>query len=90
MRIIRWTTEAVDQLESAVKHIQQDNPEAARRVARAVLHSIEQLTTFPGVGRPSEVKGTRELVVPPYVIVYRFTKEVVEILYVWHGAQDWR
>jgi toxin ParE1/3/4 len=90
MRLIRWTTEASDQLEAAVKHIQQDNPAAARSVAQAVIDHIEQLATFPGLGRPGEVQGTRELVIPPYVVVYRSAEETVEILYLWHGAQDWR
>jgi plasmid stabilization system protein ParE len=36
------------------------------------------------------LKGTRELVSPPYVVVYRSTEEIVEILQIWHGAQDWR
>ena len=90
MRLIRWTTEASDQLEAAVKHIQQDNPAAARSVAQAVIDHIEQLATLPGLGRPGEVQGTRELVIPPYVVVYRSAEETVEILYLWHGAQDWR
>jgi toxin ParE1/3/4 len=90
MRVIRWTTEASDQFEAAVKRIQQDNPTAARNVAQAVIDRIEQLATLPGLGRPGEVKGTRELVNPPYVVVYRSTEEIVEILYIWHGAQDWR
>ena len=90
MRQIRWSTEAADQLETTVKHIQQDNPAAARNVAQAVIDSIEQLASFPGLGRPGEVKGTRELVSPPYVVVYRSTEEIVEILRIWHGAQDWR
>lgn len=90
MRRIRWTPEAADQLEAAVKHIQEDNPAAARNVAQAVINSIEQLATFPGLGRPGEVKGTRELVSPPYVVVYRSTEKIVEILHIWHGAQDWR
>lgn len=90
MRLIRWTTEAADQLEAAVNYIQQDNPEAARRLARTVIGRIEQLATFPGTGRPGEVKGTRELVVSAYVVVYRFTPEVVQILHIWHGTQDWR
>ena len=90
MRQIRWTTEASDQLEAAVKHIQEDNPTAARNVAQAVIDRIERLAAFPGLGRPGEVKGTRELVSPPYVVVYRSTEEIVEILHIWHGAQDWR
>ena len=90
MRAIRWTTQASDQLEAAIKHIQQDSPAAARNVAQRIIERIEQLTTFPSLGRPGEVKGTRELVSPPYVVVYRFTDEIIEILYIWHGAQDWR
>ena len=90
MRLIRWTTEAADEFEAAVKHIQQDNPTAGRNVAQAVIDRVEQLATFPGLGRPGEVKGTRELVSPPYVVVYRSTEGIVEILHIWHGAQDWR
>lgn len=89
MRLIRWTSQASDQFEAAIKHIQQDNPTAARNVAQALIDRIEQLATLPGLGRPGEVKGTRELVSPPYVVVYRSTEEIVEILYLWHGAQDW-
>jgi toxin ParE1/3/4 len=90
VRLIRWTTEAADQFEAAIKHIQHDNPAAARNVAQMVTDRIEQLATFPGLGRPGEVKGTRELVISPYVVVYRSTDEIVEILHLWHGAQDWR
>ena len=90
MRQIRWTTEASGQLEAAVKRILQDNPTAARNVAQAVIDRIEQLGSFPGLGRPGGVKGTRELVRPPYVVVYRSNEEIVEILHIWHGAQDWR
>jgi plasmid stabilization system protein ParE len=90
VRVIRWTTEAADQFEAAIKHIEQDNPTTARNVAQAVTDRIGQLANFPGLGRPGEVKGTRELVCSPYVVVYSSTDEIVEILYIWHGSQDWR
>jgi toxin ParE1/3/4 len=90
VRQIRWTTEASDQFVAAIKHFQEDNPAAARNLAQTVLDRIDQLATFPGLGRPGEVKGTRELVSTPYVIVYRYTDEIIEILHIWHGAQDWR
>jgi toxin ParE1/3/4 len=90
VRQIRWTTEAADQLVATIQHIQQNNPIAAQNVAQAVIDRIEQLAAFPSLGRPGEVMGTRELVSPPYVVVYRSTEEVVEILHIWHGAQDWR
>ncbi len=88
--MIRWTTEASDQLEAAVKRILQEDPTAARNVAQAIADRIGQLANFPSLGRPGEVKGTRELVNSPYIIVYRSTEEIVEILHIWHGAQDWR
>jgi plasmid stabilization system protein ParE len=56
----------------------------------AELGRIAGLETFPGLGRAGEGKGTRELVSLPYVIVYRLKEDVAEILYIWHGAQDWR
>jgi toxin ParE1/3/4 len=87
---IRWTTEAADQLEAIVNQIREDNPEAARAVAQAILDRVAGLKRFAGLGRPGERKGTRELVSPPYVVVYRLKEDVVEILYIWHGAQDWR
>jgi toxin ParE1/3/4 len=86
VRLIRWTTEASDQLEASVRHIQQDNPTAGRSVAQAVIDRIEQLATFPSLGRPGELAGTRELVSPPYVVVYRCREEIIEIPDIWHGV----
>ena len=77
---IRWTTEASDQLIGIVQHIQQENPTAALNVAQAVIGDIDRLETFPHLGRPGVLKGTRELVSAPYVVVYRVTSEAVEIL----------
>jgi len=51
---------------------------------------IERLVACPSLGRSGEVAGTRELVVAPYVVVYRVRDEVIEIVQIWHGAQDWR
>ncbi len=90
MSRIRWTTDAAHQLTAIVKHVREDNPETARRVAQSILRSIEKLEAFPSMGRPGEKEGTRELVSAPYVVVYRLKEDVVQILYIWHGAQDWR
>ncbi len=91
MTHIRWTTDAVNQLEGIVKYIQKDNPRAARKVAQTILRNIAKLKQFPRLGRPGEeLEDTRELACPPYVVVYRLKDDVAEILYIWHGAQDWR
>jgi toxin ParE1/3/4 len=67
---IRWTSQAADQLEAIVNHICKDNPSAARTLAQTILGRIAILQKFPGLGRPGERSGTRELVSPPYVIAY--------------------
>jgi len=75
VRLVRWTAEAAGQFEAAVKFIQQDNQTAGRTLAQTILSRIDGLANTPGVGRPGEFNGTREL---------------VEVLFIWHGAQDWR
>lgn len=90
MTRIRWTSQAANQLTAIVDHIRQDNPVIARSVATMILDRIAALGPFPHIGRQGERTGTRELVSPPYVIVYRVLGTTVEILSIWHGAQDWR
>ena len=44
----------------------------------------------PTLYKPGRVKGTREVVVRPnYVMVYRVSGNVVEVLRVLHAAQQW-
>ena len=90
MKKIRWTVEASDQFVSLIEHIQEHNPDAAMSVAQEILGRVERLTDFPNLGRRGEVQGTRELSIPPYVVVYRVAEDIVEVLHLWHGAQDWR
>ena len=70
-------------------HIGKDNPAAANRVAVQILAACDRLEYLPERGRPGLVSGTRELVALwPYVIVYRITAGIVEVLNIWHGAQS--
>jgi addiction module RelE/StbE family toxin len=89
---IRWTPEATADLEQIGDHIARDNPEAALRTVRSVFDRINDLSTFPHRGRPGSEKGTRELVLAPlpYICAYRVVENIVQILHVWYGAQDWR
>ena len=44
----------------------------------------------PKLYKAGRLKGTREIVVRPnYVMVYRVTGDVVEVLRVLHAAQQW-
>jgi toxin ParE1/3/4 len=88
---IRWTPEAVANLEGICLYIAEDNPEAALKIANSIYERIEELAVFPNRGRKGREEGTRELVLAPlpYITTYRVKESTVEILHIFHGAQDW-
>lgn len=84
---IGWTAKAIKDLAQIEKYIARDKPEAARSVAEHILASVEHLADFPALGRPGRRQGTRNLIVPPYVISYRARIARIEILTIWHGRR---
>lgn len=86
---VAFTLAARTDLARVRAYIHQDNPIAASRMAVELIAACDKLELFPERGRPGIVPGTRELTtVWPYVVVYRIQGEIVEILHIWHGAQD--
>ncbi len=84
-----FTDEALADLRHIRRYIADHNPEAASRIAVQLVAVCDRLEFFPNRGRLGLVAGTRELVaIRPYVIVYRVGADTVEILRVWHGAQN--
>ena len=88
---VRWTTPAADDLCNIVRHIQRDNPDAAADVAESLYDGCGNLRKFPHLGRKGRIQDTRELVFSglPYIVVYRIQDQIVEIMRIYHGAQDW-
>ncbi len=88
---LRWTTPATQDLYNIVLHIQQDNPNAAAKVAQTLYDGRDKLGDFPRSGRKGRIEGTRELIFAglPYIVVYRIQDQDLEILRIYHGAQDW-
>jgi toxin ParE1/3/4 len=86
---VRWTAPAAEDLENIALYIHRENPRAAQRVTRALFDAAMSLDVFPNRGRPGRIAGTRELSPAPYIIVYRVKSEAVEILRIYHSAQNW-
>jgi addiction module RelE/StbE family toxin len=88
---IRWSPAAAEDFSHLIEYIRRDNPQAAQRVAKAIYESANSLRDFPYKGRAGRVEGTRELLLPslPFLLVYRITKDAVEIANVIHGAQKY-
>ena len=70
-------------------HIGQDSSIAANRVAVQLVAACDRLEYLPERGRPGLLPGTREMVALwPYIIVYCIDQVEVQILRIWHGAQN--
>lgn len=57
---------------------------------RKLYEAIRSLKESPYRGRLGRDAGTREILFPPlpYVAVYRVKEEIIEIVRIYHGAQD--
>jgi toxin ParE1/3/4 len=89
---IRWTEPAAQDLTCICDYIEKNNdPAIARRVALTIYKGLSALTRFPRKGRPGRKPDTREIAFPhlPYFAVYRIQEDVIEILRILHGAQNW-
>lgn len=87
MRTIRWSFSASQQLIGIYDFIAHDRPEAAAEFTKSILDTVERLAEYPLLGRPGREAGTRELVVSPFVIVYRSDEQVVDVQAIYHGRQ---
>ena len=71
-------------------YIAQDNPVAAIDLDLEFEAKAENARLRPKLYKAGRVKGTREIVVRPnYVMIYKVTGDVVEVLRVLHAAQQW-
>jgi toxin ParE1/3/4 len=89
---VLWTRVAQRHLSEAREYIEVDDPEAAARQIEKIELSVNQLRSFPMMGRSGMRAGTREFAVPgtPYILVYRVEEETVQVLAVLHGARNWK
>jgi toxin ParE1/3/4 len=63
----------------------------AAAVVRKIYSAPDILKRFPNRGRPGRKSGTRELVLSPlpYIIIYEVAQQVVRLLRIIHGSQNW-
>jgi toxin ParE1/3/4 len=86
---VRWTPQAADDLEAIYEFIARDSPHYAQITVEGIIAAIDRLEQFPLLGRhvpETSQSDVRELLKPPYRIVYR-TGEIVKILTVFRGSR---
>src|SRR4051812_17999264 len=89
---IVWLPKAVQNLEAIHRYVAAESgPQRANRLIQRIVASAESLERFPYLGRQSEsAPDIRELQVArlPYLLPYRIVGDRIEILRVFHEAQD--
>ena len=87
---VRFTAAVRDDIASLHAYIARENSRAAAQVVSAIERATVRLADFSASGRRGAVEGTRELVVPrlPFIAVYRVTETHIEVVAVFHAAQD--
>lgn len=89
MTRVRWTPQAAEDLQAIYDFIARDSPHYAQLTAEKILATIDLLEQFPLMGRQvpeSSREDLRELIKPPYRIVYR-TGEVLKILTIFRASR---
>lgn len=89
--MIDWLTEAQVELKHHVAYIHQHNPRAANRIHAEIIRRVASLEHFPRSGRIGRQPASRELVVAgtPYVVIYAVSGDLIQIMHIVHGAQQW-
>ena len=89
MTKVRWTPQEADDLAAIYEFIARDSPHYAQITVEGIIAAIDRLEQFPLLGRhvpETSQADVRELIKPPYRIVYR-TGEIVKILTVFRGSR---
>ncbi len=82
-----WSHRALADLAAIQMHIHQFRPLAAQHMASRLKLAGQSLSEHPQRGRL--VGALRELAtVPPYLVRYRISGEIVQIVRIKHGAQE--
>ncbi|MFZ0310299.1 MAG: type II toxin-antitoxin system RelE/ParE family toxin [Candidatus Sulfotelmatobacter sp.] len=87
---IRWTPAAAVAPQRISDYLKEHHPHYREATVRKVYAAIQSLKDWPHLGRVGREEGTRELLFPPlpYIAVYRTKDQSIEILRIYHGAQD--
>lgn len=86
-----WRPQASSDLLELVADIAEDNPDAAQELKDEIEAKAAKLPNHPKLYKASpRVKGMREMVVRSnYIVIYRETLELVEIVNVIHARRQW-
>jgi len=87
---IRWTEQAVTDLQAIRDYIARDSPRYGHLVAERLFEATQRLEDFPLLGRMVPELGLddiREIIVGEYRIVYRMQRKIATILTIFRSSR---
>lgn len=90
MAKIKWTPQALKDVEAIADFISRDSDYYARMFTAEVFEIVERLELFPKSGRivpELNRKAIKEIISGNYRIIYRIRNAFIEILTVYHSAR---
>lgn len=88
---LEFTARAFRNIAAAEEYVARDNPVVAQKVVKTIYETAEKLESFPELGKPGRVPGTRELILAqyPYIIVYRIRVSRIVVYAVLHQSRKY-
>lgn len=90
MTPIRWSPQAVRDVEAIRDYIAQDSQRYAQLTVDRIIAAVERLRAFPQSGRVVPERADpeiREVIAGPFRVVYRYRSGVVDIATVFRGSR---
>jgi addiction module RelE/StbE family toxin len=85
-----WTRSAREDRREIFEFIDADSSSAACQMDSLFSEKATLLTSFPEIGRPGRVSGTREFLAHRhYFLIYRIRENAVQILRVLRTSRQW-
>lgn len=87
---VKWTPQALDDLEAICLFIARDAPQVAAVFAQNAFRATDRLADFTRSGRvvpELNDENLREIILGNYRLIYRIRQDEVQILTVHHGAR---
>jgi addiction module RelE/StbE family toxin len=87
---IKWTDNALEELDDIANYISKDSPKYAQILVKQIFEMITHLEHFPLFGREVPEynnSNIREILYKNYRIIYLIKKEHIEIISIFHGSR---
>ena len=87
---VKWTKNALEELDNIANYISRDSPKYANILVKQIFEMLSHLQQFPKLGRKVPEYNNpnlREILYKSYRIVYLVKKEQLEIISVIHGSR---